>query len=78
MGYALPPWFVRPVPAPTRLSYALLCNRHTMPKGCPARGAAIAAIMKQKGMTLGAASAYVKRHGLWQKDGTMLPPPQKL
>ena len=29
------------------------------------RGDAIAAVMKAKGMHLGAASAYVKRHGLW-------------
>lgn len=29
------------------------------------RGDAIAAVMRGKGMTLGAASAYVKRHGLW-------------
>jgi len=29
------------------------------------RGDALAAVMRSKSMTLGAASAYVKRHGLW-------------
>ena len=31
----------------------------------PSRGAAIAAVMKEKDMLMGAASAYVKRHKLY-------------